>query len=249
MKQDDLYAVLGVSRSATLSDIKRAYRREAKRCHPDKTPGTDEPFKCLSTAYETLSDPRKRAMYDRATRVDSRPRGNMFDMSGLFGAGSSTVFPVGAHVVLDNSEHLRKQAGVVVAISMLGVRYTIRYIDGTVVEAPHTSVTRVLAGASIRGLTEKSVYNGSIVFLRAYTRYTDRYTVVTPSKTTLNVRSGNICLPTGTTVRLLNLSHIMYNGRIGVTQQKQSDTGRYQVLVDGTCISVQSRHVVPTIFI
>jgi molecular chaperone DnaJ len=64
----DYYAILGVSRNATQEEIKRAYRRLAIKYHPDKNPGdknAEEKFKEAAEAYEILSDPEKRARYDR----------------------------------------------------------------------------------------------------------------------------------------------------------------------------------------
>ena len=60
---DDYYAILGVSRDADQSEIKKAYRKKARETHPDYG-GDEEAFKAVSVAYETLSDPEKRRMYD-----------------------------------------------------------------------------------------------------------------------------------------------------------------------------------------
>jgi curved DNA-binding protein len=63
----DLYASLGVSRTATAEELKKAYRTLTKKFHPDKNPGNkqaEERFKDVSTAYEVLSDPKRRALYD-----------------------------------------------------------------------------------------------------------------------------------------------------------------------------------------
>ncbi|XP_024979197.1 uncharacterized protein LOC112516412 isoform X2 [Cynara cardunculus var. scolymus] len=63
----DYYSTLGVPKSATVKDIKAAYRKLARQYHPDvnKQPGATEKFKEISAAYEVLSDDKKRAMYDR----------------------------------------------------------------------------------------------------------------------------------------------------------------------------------------
>ncbi|MCD6531821.1 J domain-containing protein, partial [bacterium] len=67
-KNFDPYEVLGVSRDATLDEIKSAYRRLAMKYHPDRNPDdpeAEEKFKQIAEAYEILSDPKKREMYDR----------------------------------------------------------------------------------------------------------------------------------------------------------------------------------------
>lgn len=67
MTKRDYYEVLGVGRDATEKEIKKAYRRLAKKYHPDvcKEPGAENKFKEISEAYEVLIDPDKRANYDR----------------------------------------------------------------------------------------------------------------------------------------------------------------------------------------
>jgi molecular chaperone DnaJ len=67
MKQD-FYAVLGIQRDASEVDLKKAYRKLAMECHPDRNNGdkaSEERFKLVTEAYEVLRDPEKRAAYDR----------------------------------------------------------------------------------------------------------------------------------------------------------------------------------------
>src|SRR5438067_10242443 len=65
----DFYILLGIERGATLGDIKRAYKRLARKYHPDINPGdrmAAAHFRQISEAYETLSDPDRRGRYDSA---------------------------------------------------------------------------------------------------------------------------------------------------------------------------------------
>jgi molecular chaperone DnaJ len=82
----DLYSVLGVSRKASADEIKKSYRKLARRYHPDRNPGdkeSEERFKEIQEAYDTLSDPQKRRSYDA---------GGMFSGFGPrgFGGGGFT---------------------------------------------------------------------------------------------------------------------------------------------------------------
>ena len=64
----DFYEILGISKSADASEIKKAYRKKAIEFHPDKNPGNaeaEEKFKLAAEAYEVLSDPQKKAKYDQ----------------------------------------------------------------------------------------------------------------------------------------------------------------------------------------
>ena len=80
----DLYEVLGVSRDATEDDIKKAFRKQARKLHPDvnKAPDAEEQFKELNEAYDVLSDPNKRAAYDRFGTIPGAASGQ-----GPFGGG------------------------------------------------------------------------------------------------------------------------------------------------------------------
>jgi molecular chaperone DnaJ len=88
----DYYEVLGVSREAGPDELKKAYRRLAIQYHPDKNPNdptAEEKFKQLSEAYAVLSDPEKRAAYDRYGSAQPPPGGfagvNPADLQDVFG--------------------------------------------------------------------------------------------------------------------------------------------------------------------
>ena len=79
----DYYDILGVSKTASADEIKRAYRKQAMQHHPDKHGGDDAPFKELGEAYEVLKDDQKRAAYDQFGHAGAQ--GNPF--GGGSGAG------------------------------------------------------------------------------------------------------------------------------------------------------------------
>ena len=86
MKQD-YYDILGVSKGATNSEIKKAYRKKAIEFHPDKNPGdssSEEKFKNAAEAYEVLGDPDKKAKYDQYGH-------SAFDGSQGFGGGGMNM--------------------------------------------------------------------------------------------------------------------------------------------------------------
>ena len=68
MAKQDYYTLLGVSRGASESELKKAYRKLAVQYHPDKNPGdkeAEEKFKQISEAYDVLKDPEKKQRYDQ----------------------------------------------------------------------------------------------------------------------------------------------------------------------------------------
>ena len=87
----DYYEVLGVDRNASESDIKRAFRKKAMEYHPDrnKAPDAEEKFKEIAQAYEVLSDPQKKQMYDQYG--EAGVNGNGFGGSGFSGASFDDI--------------------------------------------------------------------------------------------------------------------------------------------------------------
>lgn len=84
----DYYEVLGIQKGASDDEIKKAYRKMAKKYHPDinKEPGAEEKFKEINEAYEVLSDPQKKATYDQFGHAGMD--GAQFGGAGGFGGAS-----------------------------------------------------------------------------------------------------------------------------------------------------------------
>jgi molecular chaperone DnaJ len=104
MAKRDYYEVLGVGREADAEEIKKAYRKQAVKYHPDKNPGdkvAEEKFKELGEAYEALCDPQKRAAYDQYGHAAFDPRSRTraggfhdpFDIfREVFGSSGGSIF-------------------------------------------------------------------------------------------------------------------------------------------------------------
>jgi len=117
----DLYELIGVPRDAGLDDIKRAYRRLARRYHPDINPGDRAAavrFKIVADAFEILADPERRRRYDQGGRMDLAPAGpptfgfEGFDFSAtsVSGAAASTFGDLFADVIHETVERATEGA-------------------------------------------------------------------------------------------------------------------------------------------
>src|SRR5687768_12350035 len=89
MQFKDYYEILGVEAGAGEAEIKTAYRRLARKYHPDvsKEAGAEEKFKAVNEAYEALRDPQKRAAYDQLRTRGYRPGDEVQPPPGGFGHG------------------------------------------------------------------------------------------------------------------------------------------------------------------
>src|SRR5947209_10640011 len=98
----DYYEILGVKKSASTEDIRKAFRKLARKYHPDVNPGdksAEEKFKALSEANDVLSDPKKRKIYDQvgfySDNIDPATAEAYARAGGGAGAGGRGGFPGG----------------------------------------------------------------------------------------------------------------------------------------------------------
>src|SRR5665213_3475327 len=116
----DFYIVLGIERAATVGDVKRAYKRLARRYHPDINPGdrmAEAQFRQIAEAYETLSDPDRRRRYDASGQeISSEPATygfEGFDFSvSVSGASAPTFGDLFADVVGQRDARRQDEPGV-----------------------------------------------------------------------------------------------------------------------------------------
>ncbi|MCC6728804.1 MAG: molecular chaperone DnaJ [Chthonomonadales bacterium] len=133
----DYYEVLGISRTASSEEIKRAYRNLARRYHPDvnKQSDAEARFKQINEAYEVLSDDARRRTYDRYGHeglnggpgsadmgFGGAPFGDIFDM--FFGAGQRAG---GGPAAAERGDDLRQDLEVTLEEAVLGTQKTVRY--------------------------------------------------------------------------------------------------------------------------
>lgn len=109
MSQKDYYEILGVAKDASAAEIKKAYRRLAMKYHPDRNPDNkeaEEQFKQAKQAYETLSDEKKRTMYDQYGH-DAYSQGGAGGPGGFGGGAGGAGF---GDIFGDVFEHIFKDA-------------------------------------------------------------------------------------------------------------------------------------------
>src|SRR5258708_4774821 len=101
-QQRDHYDVLGISRGATPDEIKSAFKRLASQHHPDKNggdPSSAVRFKEINASYQVLSDPQRRAMYDRFGHRAEQP-GSPFGAGSPFGGGVVDISDIAVDGIL-----------------------------------------------------------------------------------------------------------------------------------------------------
>lgn len=132
----NLYDVLGVAKTATAKEIKKAYRKLAKKYHPDtcSEPGAEEKFKEFSSAYAVLNNPEKRKTYDKygtteppSTGFHSNNHSSVSDIFRGFGGGFEDFFGGSAAPKQQKGTDIRAQIVVSLEQSAKGGEATVNY--------------------------------------------------------------------------------------------------------------------------
>jgi molecular chaperone DnaJ len=131
---DDYYGLLGVSRDASDSELKKAYRKKAMQFHPDRNPGdtvAEENFKSVSEAYQVLSDSQKRQIYDRygVEGLKNQGAGGGFsdvgDIFSSFGDLFGDLFGFGRQSARHRGDDLRLGISMTMEEALSGVERTV----------------------------------------------------------------------------------------------------------------------------
>jgi len=166
------YDILGISKNASADEVKVAFRRMALKHHPDKGGGAEaeEKFKEINEAYQVLSDPQKRSMYDQFGTADGPHFGGGgqggfggfnqgdFDFSGGFGFGGG-LGDIFEGIFGQAMAHLQVQAEISVAQAVLGDNLHFK-IDGKDIELPIPAGTQDGQSFKIRG--KGRAYRGGV---------------------------------------------------------------------------------------
>ena len=154
----DLYALLGLKRSASPAEIKRAYRRLARKYHPDINPGdraAEIRFRQIAEAYETLSDPERRRRYDQSGAAVEGPapgtigfEGFDFSVESVEGPRASTFGDLFADVI---RRGFQGSAGEVERGADLHARIDVSFDEAVRGADRHVTVTRLAACGGCAG--------------------------------------------------------------------------------------------------
>lgn len=160
----DLYVILGLERGATLADVKRAYKRLARRFHPDINPGdrmAAAHFRQIAEAYETLSDPDRRRRYDTTGGMTDATDGQTFGFEGfdftisVSGSEAPTFGDLFADVL--HQREARREEGTAERGADLHQSITVSFEDAMRGGQPVVTVTRQEHCRSCKGLGRLTV--------------------------------------------------------------------------------------------
>ena len=162
----DYYEVLGVDRSATDAQLKSAYRKLAKKYHPDVNPGdkeAEQKFKEASEAYAVLSDPEKRKQYDQFGHAAFDGTGGAggfggFDFSGADFSDMDAVCPMALMVTKEEVEEARRKYDDLAVVCYINSTAEVKsWSDVSVTSANALKIIRKLPNKNILFIPDRNL--------------------------------------------------------------------------------------------
>lgn len=245
------YGVLGLDKSATATEVKKAYRKRALETHPDKPGGSEEDFKKVDEAYKVLKDPEKRKLYDQFGKAAFEQGSGCSEQAGQhsnpfhFASGSNT-FQFGGAGGLEAIFRMFSESG----SDGFGGRHPFDEFDGIFTgsafpsrgtsrrsSSPHTipAGTRVV----VQGLARAAQHNGKAGVVASWNAGSGRYQVEIDSGEVLSLRPQSILQLCHVEVTGLE-SKPELNGQIGKIHGFDEAKGRYVVLVEAPAVQILS---------
>lgn len=266
----DFYETLGVSRTCSDTELKKAYRKKAMKMHPDKG-GDEEQFKQLSHAYAVLSDEEKRKLYDKYGHEGLRASGSgSGDGSGGGGGADGFGYTGSGHTASHFTKHFTRGDAEKIFASFfgksqgssgmfgfggdinnifsteLGHEATIEFPFSTFGEEKPITNGQFCKGTNvqIQHVQQSPELNGQIGTVTGLDSNSNRF-IVTVHKNGAQVALRPQCLRKLTTVKLTGLLNSpSLNGRPAILKNgKNKKTGRLEVSIAGKDFSVKPENV------
>ena len=250
---DDYYNILGVSKNATDSEIKKAYKKLAIKYHPDKNPDNkeaEEKFKVISDAYSVLSDKDKREKYDRFGKDGlningSNMRGNPNDIFNSFFQGQDPFgngFPFGGRFPGNNVKTTVHGNGVTfTSFSNMGPRrprQPPQYPDNVSILKKNMKVMIV----RIINEKKRDEINENIGIITNYDVNKKRYLVKLEKGKQILLKHENLLQLINVTI--INLSDIKLNNSSGRIIGLCEDLDRYKINLNGKIIALKQNNFI-----
>jgi DnaJ-class molecular chaperone len=169
MGEKDYYSILGVSKDTSENEIKKAFRKKALECHPDKTGGDDTLFKEINLAYETLSDSDKRHAYDNPNPFNGLNMGGDHNdifaqmFSGMGGFGNMNININGQNVNVNRGPQKRASHNHNIKISLRDSHTGIKKNLKITVVKNCLSCTSNCSRCNGRGIIHQTIQNGLFI--------------------------------------------------------------------------------------
>lgn len=238
LKSDNYYEILGVSKDVSDIDLKKAYRKLALKWHPDKNKQSskaEENFKKITSAYEILSDKKKRQIYDTYGTCDDKSIPHNFNSNQNSSNSKFTYQNFDTNINGDIN---------ILFNNIFNNNFTFhtnksRFVNFDKNEIVYSNGINIM----IIGLKDKPKLNNTVGTIINYNKQTKRY-VISILDEILSFKANNI-IPLYDNIKLVNLKNDYYNYKTGNIIGYNLDTERFNVeLFVGGSISVKEENII-----